>query len=66
MGDAPVLIRFTAFLEDARVVITQPANPQWREIVVNVPAGLSRNVDLTEQIGFVRELSRLSSLNQGD
>ena len=64
-GDAPVLLRFTAFSEDARVSITQPANPQWREIVVNVPAGQSRTMDLTARLALLESFPAFRVLNKG-
>ncbi|NND32902.1 MAG: T9SS type B sorting domain-containing protein [Saprospiraceae bacterium] len=52
-GDAPVVFRFTAFEQDARVVISQPANPLWSAISLTIPAGQSRSVDVTSRLDLL-------------
>ncbi|MGF1533603.1 MAG: LamG-like jellyroll fold domain-containing protein [Bernardetiaceae bacterium] len=46
-GDSPVQIRLAAFNNAAAVTISQPANPAFAPILVNVPASTAINVDLT-------------------
>ncbi|MCB0664599.1 MAG: gliding motility-associated C-terminal domain-containing protein [Saprospiraceae bacterium] len=64
-GDAPVLLRFTAFENDASVTITQPANNSWNPISIQVPAGQSRSVDLTARLLLLENTPALTPLNKG-
>lgn len=64
-GDAPVVLRLTAFERDAEVVISQPANLAWHPITLQVPAGQSRSIDLTVRLHLLENAPSLVPLNKG-
>ena len=46
-GDDPIIMRFSAFEEDAKITITQPGNIGFKKIEINVKANTSKSIDLT-------------------
>ncbi len=44
--DHPLVIRLSAFMDDAKVTLSQPANPAFEPIVVIVPAGTTYPIEL--------------------
>ncbi|PCJ64945.1 MAG: hypothetical protein COA58_11785 [Bacteroidetes bacterium] len=51
--DKPIIIRITTLDKSAKVVITQPANPSFVQITVNIPASSTKSVDLTSYINNI-------------
>jgi gliding motility-associated-like protein len=64
-GDAPVIMRFTAFEKPANVIISQPANRAWQPITLQVFAGQSRSIDLTVHLSLLENTPAFTPLNKG-
>ena len=64
-GDRPIMLRIAAFDQSANVVITQPANPSFRRITVDVGANESYTVGLTDRIDMVESWPANKVLNKG-
>jgi hypothetical protein len=41
-GDDPIILRFSAFEEDANITITQPGNIGFKKIEINIKANTSK------------------------
>lgn len=52
-GDRPIFLYLTSFDEAATVTITQPANPAFAPIVINIPANGTRQEELTSRIDMI-------------
>jgi len=46
-GDDPIILRFSAFEEDARITISQPGNPSFKIIEFSIKKNTSKSIDLT-------------------
>ncbi len=61
----PIIIRITAFEKPATVSITEPANPSFSSITLNVAANSSVSYDLTNQIDKIESKPANQVLNYG-
>ncbi|MDH3649179.1 MAG: hypothetical protein OEQ53_05815, partial [Saprospiraceae bacterium] len=52
-GDRPIMLRLTTFESAAHIIISQPANPLFNPIEIDVSAHASRTVDLSWHIDRV-------------
>lgn len=52
-GDRPIYLYLTSFDEAATVTITQPANPAFIPIVINIPANGTWQEELTSRIDMI-------------
>ena len=46
-GDAPIVMRVSASLQAADIVLSQPANPAFVPITLTIPPGTTQSIDLT-------------------
>jgi uncharacterized protein (TIGR02145 family) len=63
--DIPIYFRITAFDQAAQVRITQPANANFNEQLINVPAGGFATVDLSSQLEIIENKPANTILNYG-
>lgn len=64
-GDRPIVLRFTAFQEDAHITISQPANPTFASLELDLMANETRTVDLTFQIDRIENEPAFTVLRKG-
>ena len=46
-GDAPIVMRVSANVLPADIILSQPANPSFVPITLTIPAGTTQSIDLT-------------------
>jgi uncharacterized protein (TIGR02145 family) len=63
--DIPIYFRITTFNDPAAVTITEPANPAFNPIVVNIPANGFSTVDLSAFLDVVENKPANTILNWG-
>jgi len=63
--DRPIIVRLTAYNQPSTVTISQPANPGFNPIVVNLPANSSNSIDLTNWIDQIENKPPDVVLNYG-
>lgn len=64
-GDSPVAIRVSTFSQAAVVTLSQPANPNFTPIVVNVGANTTSSIDLSAFLNQIESKPENTILNYG-
>lgn len=64
-GDNPIVIRVSAFAEDADITLSQPANPNFTPINLTVIAGSTETIDLTAFQTLIENQPANQVLNKG-
>lgn len=64
-GDNPIVIRVSAFAEDADITLSQPANPNFTPINLTVLAGSTETIDLTAFQTLIENQPANQVLNKG-
>lgn len=64
-GDSPIAIRVSTFSQQAVVTLTQPANPAFTPIVINVGANTTSSIDLTAFLNQIETKPENTVLNYG-
>ena len=64
-GDNPIVIRVSAFAEDADITLSQPANPNFTPINLTVIAGSTESIDLTAFQTLIENQPANQVLNKG-
>jgi gliding motility-associated-like protein len=64
-ADRPIFLNISSFGLPAVVTISQPANPSFIPIVVNLPANSTNNIDLTSSINMIETKPANATLKTG-
>ena len=64
-NDRPILLRIASYSSSASVVISQPANPSFVPIQINLPANSAQSVDLTPYIDQIENTVINTVSNKG-
>lgn len=64
-ADRPILLRISTMDRGSSVSISQPANPAFTPVIVNIAANASKTVDLTNNIDIIENKPANTILNYG-